>query len=126
MASSLTQPDPAVDRRPIRRWRPVLWLLRSPLRRVLTRSTCSIRFAGRRTGRTIELPVEYRRTPGGIVVTAGNARAKTWWRNFIQPHPADVWLDDSWQRGVGRVVSRRPQVTVEFAFPASDEERATS
>ena len=57
-------------------------VLQSPLRRLLSRSVCEIEYLGRRSGRLIRLPVQYARDGDRIVVVAGAAGTKRWWRNF--------------------------------------------
>ena len=65
---------------------------------------------GRRTGRAIELPVQYARVAGGVVVLAGRSFRKKWWRNFHDPRAVDVWLDGAWRSGVGRLVEANDPV----------------
>ena len=72
-------------------------LLRSPLRRLLERRICLIRYTGRRSGRTITTPVEHVEADDGIVLVAGRAASKSWWRNFRTPRPAELWLDGQWR-----------------------------
>ena len=43
----------------------------------------NIRYVGRRSGRTIETPVGYRRTSDGVVINVMSPDNKTWWRNFL-------------------------------------------
>jgi hypothetical protein len=62
--------------------RVVLWLLRSPARGLLDRHVCRLRFTGRRSGATIELPVEFVRDGDRLLVLAARASTKQWWRNF--------------------------------------------
>jgi hypothetical protein len=79
----------------------VLGLLRSPGRRLIGGRVCVLRFRGRTTGRVIELPVEYVRTGGRLVVLAGNGERKTWWRNFRTPRQVDVQLNGRWHAATG-------------------------
>jgi hypothetical protein len=60
----------------------VLWLLRSPAHRLLDGHVCRLRFTGRRSGATIELPVEFVRDGDRLLVLAARASTKQWWRNF--------------------------------------------
>lgn len=50
---------------------------------LIRRRIIEIRYVGRRSGKTFELPVGYRRS--GDVVTIGISMAdkKNWWRNFL-------------------------------------------
>jgi hypothetical protein len=59
-------------------------LLDAPvLGRVLGRGLVKIRYVGRRSGKTVELPVGYRRSGDGIIIGVAAPGAKTWWRNFL-------------------------------------------
>jgi F420H(2)-dependent quinone reductase len=82
----------------------VLAVLRSPARLLLQKRVCALRLLGRRTGRLLQLPVQYARVPDGVVVVAGRGAGKNWWRNLRDPRPVDVWLDGRWRHGRGRVL----------------------
>ena len=43
----------------------------------------NIRYVGRRSGKTIETPVGYRRSGEKIVINVMSPDNKTWWRNFL-------------------------------------------
>jgi hypothetical protein len=59
-------------------------LLDAPvLGRIIGRGLVKIRYVGRRTGRTVELPVGYRRSGNDIIIGVAAPDAKTWWRNFL-------------------------------------------
>ena len=58
----------------------MIWLLRSPLHRLLSNSTMLVTYTGKRTGRTITLPVNYFRE-GNLLHTI-SFRRRSWWRNF--------------------------------------------
>jgi hypothetical protein len=51
----------------------------SLVRRVLI----NIRYVGRRSGKTIETPVGYRRSGDTITINVTSPDAKSWWRNFL-------------------------------------------
>ena len=82
----------------------VLVTLGSPARRVLGRGLVGLRLTGRRTGRTVELPVQYARHGRSLVVLPGRPEQKTWWRNLDRPAPVEVLLDGNWRAGVGQVL----------------------
>ncbi len=68
-------------------------LLKSPLHPLLSRRVLLLRLTGRRSGRTIELPVGYVAAGDGIVVTVGAPERKQWWRtdgniNVVERHGA--------------------------------------
>jgi hypothetical protein len=74
--------------------RMVLWLLRSRARGLLDRRVCRLRFIGRRTGATVELPVEFVRDEDRLLVLAARASTKRWWRNFRDvSHGLEVTLE---------------------------------
>jgi hypothetical protein len=47
------------------------------------RAMINIRYVGRRSGKTIETPVGYRRSGEKIVINVMAPDNKTWWRNFL-------------------------------------------
>ncbi len=55
-------------------------LLRSPLHRLLSKSTMLITFTGRKSGKVYTTPVNYVRD--GDQVTVVSMRDRTWWRNL--------------------------------------------
>jgi hypothetical protein len=79
-------------------------VLRSPLHRVVGGSLMVLGYQGRRSGRRYELPLQYLRHGERIAVWAGDAEAKTWWRNFIEPAAVDVVLGGRRLSGKGHVV----------------------
>jgi hypothetical protein len=42
-----------------------------------------IRYVGRRSGKTFEIPVGYRRSGGTLTINVTAPDAKNWWRNFL-------------------------------------------
>jgi hypothetical protein len=59
-------------------------LLDTPvLGRIVGRGLVKIRYVGRRSGKTVELPVGYRRSGDDIIIGVAAPDAKTWWRNFL-------------------------------------------
>ncbi|MDQ1652851.1 MAG: hypothetical protein QOI35_2051 [Cryptosporangiaceae bacterium] len=100
--SPLTTAAPAA---PKSRWvnRLIVRLLRSDLRPLLEHTTGVVRYTSR-TGAQIVLPVQVARGSDRIVVLAGHAETKRWWRHFLASAPAQVWLGGRWHDGTGRVV----------------------
>src|SRR6476469_3580820 len=47
------------------------------------RGMINIRYVGRRSGKTIQTPVGYRRSGDDIVINVMSPDSKTWWRNFL-------------------------------------------
>ena len=81
--------------------RVVAGLLSSPFHRVLSRSTALIRYSGRRSGRTIVLPVQYAELDDGLVVLVGSPDTKQWWRNFRGGRELDALVRSEWRPFVG-------------------------
>lgn len=78
----------------------VLWLLRSPAHGLLDRRVCRLRFIGRRSGATVELPVGFVRAGDRLLVLVARASTKRWWRNFRDvSHGLEVSLDGSFHDG---------------------------
>lgn len=50
---------------------------------LVRRALIKIRYVGRRSGKTIQTPVGYRRSGDGIVINVMSPDSKTWWRNFL-------------------------------------------
>lgn len=84
--------------------RMVLAVLRSPVHGLLDPGICELRYRGRRTGRTVALPVLYARHGERLVVVVGDAASKRWWRNFTEAAPVQVRRGGQLRTGTGRVV----------------------
>jgi hypothetical protein len=50
---------------------------------IIRRGLVVIRYTGRRSGRTFETPVGYRRSGDTVTINIVGADSKTWWRNFL-------------------------------------------
>lgn len=50
---------------------------------LVRRGLVVIRYEGRKSGKTFELPVGYRRSGDVIVIGVGMPDKKNWWRNFL-------------------------------------------
>ena len=50
---------------------------------LVRRALINIRYIGRRSGKTIETPVGYRRSGDTITINVTSPDAKSWWRNFL-------------------------------------------
>lgn len=82
----------------------VVWLLRSPLHRLLDGGLMLLTVTGRRTGRRYTIPVGYQRDGDVLYVLVSKARRKQWWRNFRTPAPLDVEVRGERRRGEAHVV----------------------
>jgi hypothetical protein len=50
---------------------------------LVRRGMINIQYVGRRSGKTIQTPVGYRRTGDTVVINVMSPDNKTWWRNFL-------------------------------------------
>jgi hypothetical protein len=92
-------------------------MTRSPLSsRLVGRTFAIVTYAGRKSGRTISLPVAYRRRGDQVVINVAMPDAKTWWRNFLgEGAPLTIALDGGDR--TGHALARRDeggQVTVKM------------
>jgi len=78
-------------------------LLRSPLHGLLSGGLLVVTYEGRRSGRRVAVPVQYRTDGADVVVTVGGPEKKTWWRNFAAGHPATLLLRREEVAVTGRV-----------------------
>jgi deazaflavin-dependent oxidoreductase (nitroreductase family) len=62
-------------------------------------------YSGRRTGRVHSLPLQYARRGDGLVVMAGMASQKSWWRNFRTATPVTVTLAGQTKPWVAQVLT---------------------
>jgi hypothetical protein len=62
-------------------------VLRSPLHGMLSKSLMLLTVTGRMSGRSFTFPVQYVREGKEVLVLAGRAEGKTWWRNLLEPAP---------------------------------------
>ena len=59
-------------------------LIKAPiLGNLIGRGLVVVRYVGRRSGKTFEIPVGYRRTGDALVIGVASPDAKNWWRNFL-------------------------------------------
>lgn len=78
----------------------VIWLLRSPGSRLLSASTLAVTVAGRRSGATYTVPVNYVIDgPDALVISP---RTHTWWKNLTEAAPVTIYFQGRRVRCVGR------------------------
>jgi hypothetical protein len=53
------------------------------LGKVVRKTMINIRYVGRRSGKTIQTPVGYRRSGDTLTINVMAPDNKTWWRNFL-------------------------------------------
>jgi F420H(2)-dependent quinone reductase len=74
--------------------------------RIVGRNVAIITYTGRRSGRTMSIPVAYRRTGDELQIVANMPEVKNWWRNFTgDGAPMSVRLNGVEQ--VGHAVAER-------------------
>jgi len=79
-------------------------VLESPAHRLLSASTCVVRYRGRRSGATFSTPTQYADHGDGLVIFVGRPDTKSWWRNFRDDHDLDVLVAGNWRSMVGRAI----------------------
>lgn len=85
-----------------------VWLCRSPLHRLVSRSILVVSYRGRRSGQPRVLPVQYAADPADpsiLVVYPAHAQRKTRWRNFGEGWDADLVLRGCGVRAHGQVLT---------------------
>jgi deazaflavin-dependent oxidoreductase (nitroreductase family) len=82
-------------------------LLSSPAGRSLSGALLVLSYRGRRSGRVHSLPLQYARHGDCILVMAGTASRKAWWRNFREPMPVTVTLAGTTTPHVAHVLTGR-------------------
>jgi hypothetical protein len=74
---------------------------------LIRRGMTEIRYVGRKSGRTFQIPVGYRRSGDSVVIPVGMPDKKNWWRNFLgDGAPITLLGLDGLDRG-GHAVARR-------------------
>ena len=87
-------------------------ILRSPAHWLLSPGVALITVTGRRSGRRYSIPVGYQRYGDTVVIMVSQARAKQWWRNYLEGAPTELLLRGKTLRGHGQTLA-----------PGSDEFR---
>ena len=76
---------------------------------LVRRSMVKIRYVGRRSGKTVELPIGYRRSGEQIIINVMSPDAKTWWRNFLGDGGPITLLKLDGQDRTGHAVANRDE-----------------
>jgi hypothetical protein len=97
-----TVADTVVKTPPHNRW--VLIALETDVGRRLLPGLCGLRFTTRRTARTVTMPVAFALCGTDVMVLAGHAMTKQWWRNFRGGRSAELLIDGRWRQARGEVV----------------------
>lgn len=75
--------------------------------RLIGRGLVVIRYVGRRSGKTFETPVGYRRSGGDLIIAVTAPDAKNWWRNFLGEGGPITLLNLNGQDRNGHAVANR-------------------
>lgn len=86
------------------------------VQRLIRRPTCTVRYAGRRSGAERELTAWYQRTGNGVDIQVGMPERKTWWKNFRRPHALEIEIDGRRYAGTGAVEQRAGKTFVRVIF----------
>jgi hypothetical protein len=85
-----------------------LWLMDAPVVGGLVRKRLVvIRYVGRRSGNTFELPVGYWRTGDTVTIPSMGPDNKNWWRNFLGDGGPITLVDFDGQDRDGHAVANR-------------------
>ncbi|HEY5982176.1 MAG TPA: nitroreductase/quinone reductase family protein [Anaerolineales bacterium] len=87
-------------------------ILKSPLRPLLG-PTMLISVTGRRSGRLITTPVNYRRD--GSTLWVLSSRDRRWWRNVAPGSRVQLFLDGHPVSAIGEVVQDEAEVAIQLA-----------
>ncbi len=93
----------------------MVWLLQSPLHRLVSGSHLLVQYRGRKTGIERTFPVGYATAGDDFVILVGRAEAKTWWRNFLTLWPITVVRQGRSVGGTGVVVKGETDEGVSLA-----------
>ncbi len=77
--------------------------------RLIRRGLVVIRYTGRKSGKTFELPVGYRRSGDSVVVPVGMPDKKSWWRNFLGEGSAITFVGLDGRDRTGHAVATRDE-----------------
>jgi hypothetical protein len=77
--------------------------------RLIRRGLVVIRYTGRKSGKTFELPVGYRRSGDSVVVPVGMPDRKSWWRNFLGEGSAITFVGLDGRDRTGHAVATRDE-----------------
>jgi hypothetical protein len=85
-----------------------VFLINAPLvGRVVGRGLVVIRYVGRRSGKTFEIPVGYRRSGADLIIGVTAPDAKNWWRNFLDEGGPITLLNLRGRDRTGHAVANR-------------------
>lgn len=86
----------------------MIWLLRSPFHRMVSKGIMLVSVTGRKSGRTISTPTNYIRDGNTLWVISW--RDRKWWRNLRGGANVHVLLAGQSQGGIGQVIEEEKAV----------------
>jgi hypothetical protein len=87
-----------------------IWLMDLPgLGRLVRRGLVEIRYVGRRSGKTFQIPVGYRRSGDTVVVSVAMPDKKSWWRNFLGDGAPITFVGLDGRNRAGHAVATRDE-----------------
>jgi hypothetical protein len=86
----------------------MIWLLRSPFHKMVSGSTLLLTITGRKSGRVIEVPVNYIRD--GKTLWVVSDRQRVWWRNLTGGAALSVTLARKTKSARGEVILHDKEV----------------
>ena len=86
----------------------MIWILRSPFHKMLSGSIVLLTLTGRKSGRAIEVPVNYIRD--GKTLWAVSDRQRVWWRNLTGGAALTVLLARKTKKARGEVILHDKEV----------------
>ena len=75
----------------------------------MRRGLVEIRYVGRRSGKTFEIPVGYRRSGDTITIGVSMPDGKNWWRNFLGEGGSITFLGLDGSDRTGHAVATRDE-----------------
>ena len=91
----------------------MIWLIRSPFHRLLSKNFMTIDYQGRKSGKFYRVPVNYTRQ-GDTLVTF-SYRERTWWRNLRGGEPVVLRLEGRDITAECRVIEKDAEVAEALA-----------
>ncbi len=85
----------------------IKWVLRSPLHGVLSANMVLVSYAGRKSGKLYDTPVNYVRDGDSLTITS--YRERRWWRNLVGGAPVTLRLQGHDVKGMANAIVGDPQ-----------------
>jgi len=82
----------------------VVAILRSRLHFLASRGLMVVAWSGRKTGRPFSIPVGYQPHGDALIVLISKPSAKSWWKNFQSPWPAELQVRGEGRSAMGEVI----------------------